>query len=291
MNFKPMLAADASGVDLKTLRYPLLISPKLDGIRCIIWEGKAYSRNAKLFPNRMLQAWASDHHNLDGEIIAGSPTDPNCLGASQSFTKSVDLEADFNYHLFDSPGGVSDYFANRLEHVQDNLRDCDRIECVPHYQVVDAEALLGHELEFLKEGYEGAMLRDPSGRYKHGRSTMNEGWLMKLKRFTDGEARVVGIQEGRTNNNVAFRDELGRTKRQTLAENMVGNGMVGTLICKDAKWGDIRVAPGKMDHVTRQRFFLYPNELIGRTIHWRSFGYNTVDAPRHARFYGFREDE
>jgi DNA ligase-1 len=296
--FKPMLSASLDGVDLSTLRYPLLVSPKLDGVRCIIWEGVAYSRNAKPIRNRFVQKWASEHHNLDGELIVGSPTDPHCLNNTQSGVMSFDGQPDFAFHLFDSPEGIEPGFKTRLAHVQAELDGEERVGLVPHYEVTNAEELQRYEETFLYEDYEGVMLRDPSGPYKHGRSTLREGYLMKLKRFQDGEAVVVRLEEGHINQNGMERDELGRAKRSKHSENLIPSGMVGTIIALDSQWGELRIAPGTMTHKERADFWgtylfegmAHPRQLIGKTIHWRSFGYGVKDKPRFPRYYGIRED-
>ena len=76
------------------------------------------------------------------------------------------------------------------------------------------------------------------------------------------------------------------TKRSTHQENLVGKGMVGTLILEDGS----RVAPGTMNHHERTYYWNHQDELVGRTIHWRSFGYGVKDKPRFRRYYGIRED-
>lgn len=298
MNFKPMLSASLDGVDLSTLRYPLLASPKLDGVRCIVWEGVAYSRNAKPIRNRFVQKWAADRHNLDGELIVGSPTDPHCLNNTQSGVMSYDGEPDFRFHLFDTirrayPGDHNE----SLLHAYDEHRDDERVVLVPHFLVTSQDMLRAHEDDFLEHGYEGMMLRHPNGPYKHGRSTLREGYLMKLKRFMDGEAVVVRLEEGHINTNELHRDELGRAKRTTHRTNLVPSGMVGTIIVNDPKWGELRVAPGTMTHDERVRYWnthaysKFPElGLLGKTIHWRSFGYGVKDKPRFPRYYGIRED-
>jgi DNA ligase-1 len=294
MNFKPMLSATLTEELLHTLRYPLLLSPKLDGFRCIVWEGVAYSRNAKPIRNRFIQEWAADKHNLDGELIVGYPTGDDVFGRTSSGVTSAGGEPNFFYHLFDAPEGEHPNFEWRRQHVADEYREENRIVIVPHAYITQESQLLRLEQRYLDEGYEGIMLRSPAGPYKHGRSTMREQYLMKFKRFIDGEAVVIKLEEGRHNANEAFTDELGRTKRQTLQENMQGNGMVGTLICLDPTWGEIRVSAGKMTHEARKNWWAWNHgkfrTLIGQTIHWRSFGYGTKDAPRFARFYGIKED-
>ncbi|TXH15262.1 MAG: ATP-dependent DNA ligase [Hyphomicrobiaceae bacterium] len=293
--FKPMLSASLDGVDLSTLRYPLLASPKLDGVRCLIWEGVAYSRNAKPIRNRFVQDWANQNglHNLDGELIVGSPVHDHTgepLGRTQSGVMSFDGKPDFTFHLFDCVVGIGTSFEHRLGHVQGELWGVERISCVNHTKVTSAQDLDWVENHYLEAGYEGVMLRDPAGPYKHGRSTLREGYLMKLKRFTDGEAVVVRLEEGHVNQNELERDELGRAKRSKDREGLAPSGMVGTIIANDPKWGELRIAPGTMTHAERIALLKSPSSIIGRAIHWRSFGYGVKDKPRFPRYYGIRED-
>lgn len=288
MNFKPMLSADASTIDLSTLRYPLMVSPKLDGIRCIVWEGVAYSRNAKPIRNHFVQKWASGLHGLDGELIVGSATDPLCLNNTQSGVMSYDGEPDFKYHAFDSLAEPVRPFKYRLS----DARHAENVRITPvaHEVVCALEELLRAEEKYLMQGYEGIMMRDPQARYKYGRSTLREGGLMKLKRFQDGEAVVTGLEEGSVNDNSLERDELGRAKRSKTQQGLRPSGMVGTLLAEHPVWGTLRIAPGVMPHADRLGYWKHPTELVGRTIHWRSFGYGVKDKPRFPRFYGLRED-
>lgn len=287
--FKPMLSASLDDVDLNTLRWPLLASPKLDGVRCLVWEGVAYSRNAKPIRNHFVQAWAKKHHNLDGELMVGSPVHDSTgepLGRTQSGVMSYDGAPDFTYHLFDyvtaAPYSTR---ARLLGTVED-----PRIRLVEQRLVEDPDLLADVECEWLAAGYEGVMLRHPEGPYKHGRSTLREGYLMKLKRFQDGEAVVLRVEEGHANNNALERDELGRAKRSKDSSGLVPNGMVGTLIVMDPVWGELRVAAGTLSHEMRRLYWQHPSAIVGRTIHWRSFGYGVKDRPRFPRCYGVRED-
>ncbi|TXH08923.1 MAG: ATP-dependent DNA ligase [Spirochaetes bacterium] len=291
MNFKPMLSATLDGVDLNELRYPLLASPKYDGVRCIVWEGVAYSRNAKPIRNRFVQEWAKDFHNIDGELIVGSPVEDESgevLGRTQSGVMSFEGEPDFKFFLFDTPEREWG-FRDQMDEAIDTFGNSPRIVIAPQVPIRSAAELLEVEMAWLEDGYEGVMLRDPTAPYKNGRSTLREGYLMKLKRFTDGEAVVVGLEEGHHNTNAAEKDELGRTKRSYDSAGLVGNGMVGTIIAKDPKWGELRIAPGKMTHAERIAQ-LKSRSIIGMTIHWRCFGYGIKDKPRFPRYYGIRED-
>lgn len=287
--FKPMLSASLDGVDLSTLKYPLLASPKLDGVRCLIWKGVAYSRNAKPIRNHFVQAWAKDLHNLDGEIIVGSPTDPHCLANTQSGVMSFEGEPDFKFYLFDSPERICPEFMDAFDWLTEQVED-PRIVEVPQARVWDAQQLADQEEVALAQGYEGLMLRDPAGPYKHGRSTLREGYLMKLKRFQDGEATVIALEEGSHNQNELERDELGRAKRSKVSSGLTPSGMVGTIIVNDPQWGELRLAPGTMTHAERIALLASPASIVGRTVHWRSFGYGVKDKPRFPRYYGVRDD-
>lgn len=287
--FKPMLSASLDGVDLSTLKYPLLASPKLDGVRCLIWKGVAYSRNAKPIRNHFVQAWAKDLHNLDGELIVGSPTDPHCLANTQSGVMSFEGEPDFKFYLFDSPERICPEFESALAFTASEVFG-PRISLVPHARVTGPTGVQLYEEDCLAAGYEGLMLRDPAGPYKHGRSTLREGYLMKLKRFQDGEATVIALEEGHSNQNELERDELGRAKRSKVSSGLTPSGMVGTLIVNDPTWGELRLAPGTMTHAERIALLASPASIVGRTVHWRSFGYGVKDKPRFPRYYGVRDD-
>lgn len=287
-----MLAADLAkaGNDLSKVRYPLLVSPKLDGLRCIIWEGVAYSRNAEPFPNVFLQDWARawNLHNLDGELIVGSPVEDGngtVLGRTMSGIKRVEGEPDFRFHLFDSPRRRYPEFEANFDALCAEFVDEDRIEIVPHLNVVDVEGVERAQTYYLELGYEGIMLRAAHGPYKHGRSTLNEGWLIKLKQFMDGEAVVIGLEEAEENTNEATRDALGRQKRSSAKAGKVGKGMIGTIVVKDPKWGRMRLSPGVMTHAERTALWK-SRTIIGMKVHWRAFGYGVKDKPRFPRFYG-----
>lgn len=294
VNFKPMLAADLAkvGNDLSKVQYPLLVSPKLDGLRCIIWEGVAYSRNAEPFPNAFLQNWARDYHNLDGELIVGAPVEDGAgtvLGRTMSGIKRVEGEPDFRFHLFDSPQRRYPEFEANFDALCAEFVDSDaRIEIVPHIEADGPQNLAMAESFYLERGYEGVMLRAHDGPYKHGRSTLNEGWLIKLKRFIDGEATVFALEEAEENTNEATRDVLGRVKRSSAKAGKVGKGMVGAILVKDPKWGPMRLSPGVMTHAERVAQWK-SRTIVGMKVHWRAFGYGIKDTPRFPRFYGLAE--
>lgn len=290
--FAPMLSAPLDDVNLETLRYPFIVSPKLDGIRCIIKDGIAYTRNLKPVRNDYVRKCLAGLPNLDGELIVGSPTHSLCMNNTQSGIMSIKGEPDFGYYVFDTYNKPEAGFESRLSAARAMVEGCgkDRVYSVPHVTVDTYSDLLAYEQDTLNDGYEGVMLRAANGPYKYGRSTLREGYLMKLKRFIDGEATVVGIEEAMENLNPLTRDALGRAKRSHHQENKEGKAMVGVIWADSPKWGRMRLSPGTMNHNDRTKYFVSPETLIGKSVHWRAFGYGMKDTPRFPRFYGLRED-
>ena len=99
---KPMLCATVT--DISKLRYPYLASPKLDGIRCLIHNGTAVSRNLKPIRNKYIASCLKGLPPLDGELIVGDPTAPDCFNRTSSGVMSADGEPDFKYYVFDRIG-------------------------------------------------------------------------------------------------------------------------------------------------------------------------------------------
>lgn len=283
-----MLSATATEEILRALPYHethFLASPKLDGFRCIVVDGVAYSRNMKPIRNRYVQECLKHYDNIDGELIVGDPTDPHCLQNTSSGVTSYDGAPDFKLYAFDRPHAVGGFQA-RLGLLENDqfIKPVEHMPCYSYSEVIRMEEM------YLAEGYEGLMLRHPLAPYLQKRATPRERAMFKLKRFIDGEAVILGFEEADENQNPAHLDELGRTKRTSHQANKVGKGMIGTIIVDDPAWGTMRLQPGIMTHAERETYFSPMHNIIGKTVHWRAFGYGIKDKPRFARFYGFRED-
>lgn len=286
--FKPMLAATLE--DLSQLTFPIIVSPKLDGLRCIIREGVAVSRNLKPFRNKYVQEMLSGRPEIegyDGELIVGAPNEGNVLGRTQSGIMSEEGTPGFTFHVFDRYDPHSDFTSRYQSLVNKTI-----VQIVPHYTVRTLEEFLTYEQAFLLDGYEGIMARKPYVSYKHGRSTLREGGLIKYKRFMDSEGLVESIEEGIHNLNEAETDLLGRTKRSNHSENKVPSGKVGTLFVRDLKTNElVSVSPGRMTHDMRQFYWERPDKLIGEIVKYKWFDYGRLDAPRFATFQAIRSAE
>jgi DNA ligase 1 len=288
MQSRPLLAATAPP-DLDELRYPLLCSPKLDGIRCLISNGVAYSRKLKPFPNRHIQHMLSslNYHGLDGEIIVGAPTDPNCMQRTMSAVMSRDGEPDFQFYVFDFwLRGSRPYDSVLSQLSQQRSALINPLEQWPIHSSIQLEE---YEQEKLSLGYEGVIARLPAAPYKNGRSTLKQQYLLKIKRFVDEEAVIIGTKELMHNANEAELDERGYTKRSTHQANKIPAGKLGALVCQLPNGETFDIGTG-FDEYDRHAFWRNRESLIGQLVTFKHFKQcGVVDKPRFPVFKSLRD--
>lgn len=282
--FKPMLASPA---DLNNLRFPLLCSTKLDGIRAVVINGVLMSRSLKPIPNKHVQKLFGAYEYFDGELIVGPATAKNCFNVTTSGVMSVDGEPDVFFHVFDHVADHTSRYSLRAKRLK-AANKAKRLVLVPQTLVNSLEELLALEEKCLTEGYEGLILRDPDAGYKFGRSTAKEGILLKLKRFQDDEAHIVGLVEQMHNGNEATTNELGRTKRSSHKENKTGKNTLGAF---QVLWKGIEFEIGTgMDDELRQRVWDNREKYIGKLVKFKYFPVGVKDKPRHPVFLSFRDE-
>jgi len=288
--FKPMLAAAVSQIE--EVRYPVLGSPKLDGIRALAFGRGLVSRNLKNIPSKLVQEmFAKLPEGLDGELIVGDPAAKDCFRRTSSAVMSVDNADAKNavFYAFDKFNSKHKSYAKRLEEVRALTKQfAGLVKPVPHVPLQNAFELYTYEETMLEKGFEGVMLRDPAADYKFGRSTAKEGGLLKLKRFADSEALVLGVEELQHNNNAQTRDALGRAKRSSHKAGKAGAGMLGAWLVKDIHTGaEFSVGSG-MTEDDRKQFWARPERHVGQVIKYRFFPSGSKDKPRFPVFIGFR---
>ena len=284
---KPMLGI---AVDTTKLVFPVYASPKLDGIRVIIKDGKVLSRNGKPIPNLFIQSLLKTYHGLDGELIVGHPTHPNVFQLTTSGVMSIEGTPNVRLYVFDcwyAEGGI-DIRYNEVLKITQNSPISD-IEVVPQIIVNSLEELYKFEEECLAKGYEGVMLRYPNAKYKNGRSTIKEGALLKLKRFSDSEAYVLGMEPLLRNHNEAVKNALGHTERSSHKDNMVADSLLGALHVKDIHTGvEFSIGSGFTEE---QRIDIWNKQIsvIGSIVKYKYFEVGVKDKPRFPIFLGFRD--
>ena len=203
---KAMLAHkfDQSRIDFKR---PVYIQAKLDGVRCLFTKDGAFSRNGKQFMNvrhieMALKPFFAEQPDvvLDGELYnhklkhdfekiislvrKQKPTDEDRLNAQHLV----------QFHVYDYFDGVMyDNYQTRMQLLVNAGFYDAQIKHVPALLVDSYNyARVQHE-EFLSLGYEGSIIRNGDGIYKHGRSYD----LMKFKDFSDTEATIIDYVTGK----------------------------------------------------------------------------------------------
>lgn len=293
---KVLLASALEMDDLPKLKFPRWVSPKLDGVRVVILNGVVLSRNMKPIRNEYVQKLFGrrELNGFDGELVVGAENINETYSNTVSGVMSQDGEPDVALRVFDI-FDMDAPFNQRYQKVGERVRELrdDRITRVAQYEVNDAEQLLQMEEQFLNDGYEGMMVRDPLGRYKNGRSSLREGILLKFKRFSDAEAEIIGYEQLFSNQNEAKRDALGRTERSSHKENMVAMGTLGALLVRGVAGSDydgVEFSIGSgYDAATRQSLWDQRESLIGKIVKYKHFPIGVKTAPRFPIYLGFRD--
>jgi len=303
--FKPMLACREKP-DLRKLNYPVMVSPKLDGIRCISTaDNPALSRTLKEIPNRYVQetireqirlAGLADFPMLDGELVLfGEDGKPLPYDSINSAIMSRDGQPAYEYCVFDAPG-LDMVFKDRYYALLDAYGYKDnptsRVNVLVQKHLGDAAIVEEVAQTFLENGFEGAMIRDPKGPYKYGRSTMREGYLLKYKFWEDAEFQVINATELYRNENEPYKDEVGAQKRSTSQAGLVPAERLGSIICAMPGGGSFEVGTGFSDI---QRYNLWldhcNNNLVGRIAKIKFQGYGSQGRPRFPVFLGWRHED
>lgn len=283
--FKPMLA---SPFDEALLKFPVLASPKLDGVRAIVRGGVVLSRALKPIPNKNVQKRFKHLEHFDGELIVGAANDPDVLRTTTSGVMRVDGDPDVSFHVFDHIQEPTAPYLSRLQLVKDRPRKGGSVLIVDQTILQKLERLNEYEPSILAQGYEGVMLRHPDAPYKFGRSTAREGYLLKVKRFHDDEFEIVGFEEEMFNANEATTSELGRTKRSSHKANKIPKGRLGALVLK---YGDTTFNCGTgFNDAERERIWAERDSYLGKLAKIKYFAHGIKDVPKLPSFLGIRDE-
>ena len=185
----------------------VFIQPKLDGVRCIFTKDGAYSRTGKQFHNlRHIELRLKGFFKLNPDIQLDGELYNHAL--RNDFEQIISLvrkqkptDEDrrnaqhlIQYHVYDFITESSSY-ENRLKWLMSNkvLWWGNVIVPVETHRVNKYEEAANiHYDGFLKQGYEGSILR-LNGPYEQKRSYN----LQKFKDFSDDEATIVGYEAGK----------------------------------------------------------------------------------------------
>lgn len=294
---RPMLSAKVD--DVNALVFPVLASPKIDGVRALVRNGVLLSRNLKPIPNAYCQQLfgVPQLEGCDGELIVGEAADKGVFDRTQSGVMSRDGKPDVAFYIFDkwNMPGVS-FPQRHAELLRQHHGWPLEAAMVSQTKLLNPGEVDSYEARMLAKGYEGVMLRRLSSKdtpYKFGRSTLREGLLMKLIRRSTMEGVVVGTVEQLHNANEQTRDERGYAKRTKHKANMVPTNKLGALVLtadRDTKAPIITTFEVGTGFTEQQRIALWRDRksLKGKlvTVEYRELTKDGV--PRFPVFKGFR---
>ena len=269
---KPLLACE---VPLNDVKFPVYVSTKLDGIRCLIIDGVAYSRSLKPIRNKYIQSIIGNekYNGFDGELVVGNIYDKDVFQKTTSGVMSEQGEPNFVFYVFDDFTNPDLPYSERADVMRDKVDTLtDHIKFLGQkliQTVDDIKLVLGKEQSL---GGEGLILRNPDGVYKFGRSTPKQQLSIKVKFFEQDEFEIVGFEERYTNTNEATINELGYTSRSSHKDNLVPTNTLGSLVLK---CGDTTFKCGTgFDDALRKEIWDHKEKYLGKlaSIRYMSVG-------------------
>lgn len=193
---KPMLATKYNKAQVK---FPCFVQPKYDGVRCLLYEdGDGFihleSRGGKEYNVPQIKEWAEHHRSylpLDGEIY--SHKDLTFQQICSAVKCKTELTDKLKMVVYDKPV-KGQGFLNRFVKLKCEI-PADRtiwpVYRSKTYLCYSEEQIKELHDKFVKQGYEGAIIRNIGHGYVEGLS--ND--LMKLKVFDTTEFEVVDVLE------------------------------------------------------------------------------------------------
>lgn len=274
------------------IKFPCYTQPKIDGLRGVL-QGKGkefglYSRlkNKFLHLDHILQELKDCPYILDGEIYSelGKGKDnkrekgqetlltfQELNGLVKKKTLNEQDEKDIKniiYIVYDFiPNGKSVTFKERYTILKDYFakNKFKYIKLLETHTVNDKEQLIKYQKKFIKEGYEGIVIRNSDGLYKQKNRSPD---VQKFKNFQDMEFKIVGFTEG---------------------ENSTEKGCI-IWICQTKDGKEFNVRP-KGSFEERRKLFKNGKKYIGEMLTVSFFDHTDDGIPFHAStMYGGESD-
>lgn len=289
-----------------------MVSVKMDGIRCLaLPDGRLVSRTFKEIPNRNLLEYLHKLREFciergivfDGELW--HPELPFNKIISAIMSQNKNLPDGLSYYIFDvmsteewnGKGKITgEFFLTRYKWYCSLLRNGQfpHVRGVGHDVIMDEKRLMKLFEAILKVGGEGLMLRRLNGYYKHGRCTIHEDNMLKLKLFVEEDAQVIGWKRHtRIDHERVIREynEFGHPKSVHRKGERIEVDAIGSL--------EIRLEDGRTCFIggfderggRKDRYVLWKqrDKLIGRWVRFKHMAIGAVRKPRMGVFLDWRD--
>ncbi len=290
---RPMLCEDME--DENKIIFPAYVSPKINGIRCLIKDGVARTRSLKPIPNHFVRDILSNPvlEGLEGELTIGKVTDKSLLENTTSAITTYGGNPEFSFHIYD-------YFTYPDLSFRDRLAELNKFyddykEVYPYLKLVsqtlvnNIHILKEYEKEFVNAGYEGLILKTMTGKYKYGRSTEEECLYLRIKRFIDSEAIITGYNELYYNQNVANINRIGLIERSDRDETLTPASTLGSLIVRDLYTNlEFNIAGG-FNEIMRKKIWDNKEYYLGKIVKYSYHSVGSKSKPRNNKFLAFRD--
>lgn len=228
---KPMLAKKESDIkNRKIFDKEWYISRKINGVRCLIYydgKVKTASRGATnydlaiihIISHPLIEEFFKNHPDaiLDGEIYKHEPGiyTLNKISGICRTQSTVDDGKDLEFYWYDIVD-LKSPFKDRFQTMKEWAKELKLTEFEPsreldeetlHIQFVPQQVVKGFDNmkklhdEWVNDGWEGAVIRNPDSVYKPG--SRGNDWI-KIKVYIDAEYPIKGISEGLREEDMCF---------------------------------------------------------------------------------------
>lgn len=295
--FKPMLFPNDS-VSLEKIKGEYMVSPKLDGIRCLFIDGEMLSRKFK--PIRNVRVQQRFHHVkalskrtgliYDGELYIHKKNFPEIAGYVMSMDKPI--PEDLSFHLFDvyDPQMPMEKAYSRHTHIR-FLPETAYVVKVPQYVLNNWQAIADAYEQFREWGYEGAILKSTKSTYKFGRITSRSGDGYKLKPYETWDVTITGVEQAtKCKDGEEYRTttELGKSRTSKKQGDRELVEKAGSFVFMFN--GFESHASLAMTDAEKEEVWLNQDKYIGKKIEVKGMMVGSKDRIRHPVFVRFRRD-
>lgn len=268
-------------------------SEKLDGYRAIFKEGEFYSRNGKIYTSPLWFKKCFPKRVIDGELWI-SREDFEKMGCVRK-KEPVDsewMEVTFQvYDLIDCEGNFETRLKELLKIVKEVTKKWNiyrkklgkederflKMKCplrfVTQTPVKSLEHLKELFQDFVSNGAEGIMIKDPNSLYEPGKRSKK---LLKIKPCFDAEGIVIGYKPGKGK----YKEFLGAFECKQLVNH-------DTYSSVDENKSHIFSISGMDDEVRKNYKVTHP---VGTIISYEHSGITGKGVPRFARYLRVRDD-
>ena len=202
-----MLAQQSDKASPNVFEKAWYVSRKLDGVRCLLYykDGEILSASrggtdydvptSDIRKNKTLLEWFKQNPTLilDGELYSHGQSLQRLSGIAR--LKTWEDRCDIlEYWIYDIVSEkIFEERYNLLMDLQELLENEIKVKVIDHYLLSGWMTIKKIHDDFVKEGYEGLVMRNPNKEYGIGkRSSL---YMLKLKSYLESEFKITGYED------------------------------------------------------------------------------------------------